>query len=240
MFKISKLDIKKISLRKFLKNIKHKAGRNNKGHITVRSKSSNNIKRLYLNTKLHKTIIRLLSFNITTYIRFRKNLILMQYLSNGSYSLAPTTKINIPGTLLFPNNTIISITNNYYTYINTIRIGSTFIYLQFNNLIIATAIGSKCIMLFKKQLNNFILTPSGSIIIISKNIICLETNIFLENKVRFLTKPVKLMRINFKRPIVRGTVKNACDHPNGGRTRTLKKSKTPWGKIVKKKKYAKN
>jgi len=30
-----------------------------------------------------------------------------------------------------------------------------------------------------------------------------------------------------KKPQVRGTVKNSCDHPNGGRSRALKCSKTP-------------
>jgi len=35
-------------------------------------------------------------------------------------------------------------------------------------------------------------------------------------------------------PIVRGTVKNANDHPNGGRSRALRCSRTPWGQIAKK------
>ena len=34
-------------------------------------------------------------------------------------------------------------------------------------------------------------------------------------------------------PRVRGTVKNANDHPNGGRSRALRLSKTPWGLIAK-------
>ncbi len=37
-----------------------------------------------------------------------------------------------------------------------------------------------------------------------------------------------------KKPTVRGIVKNPCDHPNGGRTRTILLSRTPWGKIAKK------
>ena len=37
-----------------------------------------------------------------------------------------------------------------------------------------------------------------------------------------------------RKPTVRGTVKNACDHPNGGRTRSLKLSRTPWAKVAKK------
>jgi len=35
-------------------------------------------------------------------------------------------------------------------------------------------------------------------------------------------------------PRVRGTVKNANDHPNGGRSRSLRCSKTPWGYVAKK------
>jgi hypothetical protein len=37
-----------------------------------------------------------------------------------------------------------------------------------------------------------------------------------------------------RKPTVRGTVKNSCDHPNGGRTRALKLSRTPWCKVAKK------
>ena len=36
-----------------------------------------------------------------------------------------------------------------------------------------------------------------------------------------------------KSPRVRGTVKNANDHPNGGRCRSLRLSRTPWGYTAK-------
>jgi hypothetical protein len=37
-----------------------------------------------------------------------------------------------------------------------------------------------------------------------------------------------------QKPRVRGTVKNANDHPNGGRTRSLRLSQTPWAQPAKK------
>lgn len=37
-----------------------------------------------------------------------------------------------------------------------------------------------------------------------------------------------------KKPTVRGTVKNPCDHPNGGRSRSLQLARTPWGFPTKK------
>jgi large subunit ribosomal protein L2 len=37
-----------------------------------------------------------------------------------------------------------------------------------------------------------------------------------------------------QKPSVRGTAKNANDHPNGGRTRALKLSQTPWARPAKK------
>lgn len=37
-----------------------------------------------------------------------------------------------------------------------------------------------------------------------------------------------------KYPTVRGTVKNSCDHPNGGRSRALRLSRTPWATPAKK------
>jgi large subunit ribosomal protein L2 len=36
-----------------------------------------------------------------------------------------------------------------------------------------------------------------------------------------------------KKPLVRGVAMNAVDHPNGGRTKSLKYSKTPWGTTTK-------
>jgi ribosomal protein L2 len=39
------------------------------------------------------------------------------------------------------------------------------------------------------------------------------------------------------KPLVRGTVKNANDHPNGGRNRSLLCSKTPWGYTTKKSRF---
>jgi hypothetical protein len=44
----------------------------------------------------------------------------------------------------------------------------------------------------------------------------------------------QLMYLRGRRPIVRGTVRNPCDHPHGGRTRAIPHPQTPWGKPVQK------
>ncbi len=50
----------------------------------------------------------------------------------------------------------------------------------------------------------------------------------------FLFKNAGLCRNLGKKAIVRGTVKNTCDHPNGGKRRALRCSYTPWGLVAKK------
>jgi large subunit ribosomal protein L2 len=96
--------------------------------------------------------------------------------------------------------------------------------------------GSRGLLLDNKYKNflSIIVLPSLKIKILSnRSIVFLN---YIENELYKYQKPQKAgYYINKgKKPTVRGIVKNPCDHPNGGRTRTILLSRTPWGKIAKK------
>jgi ribosomal protein L2 len=80
-----------------------------------------------------------------------------------------------------------------------------------------------------------VLLPSGAMKILKNASVfahegCVQLQ--LQEKVR-LFKAGRMVRSG-RRPQVRGTVKNSCDHPNGGRSRALALSRTPWGFPTKK------
>lgn len=43
----------------------------------------------------------------------------------------------------------------------------------------------------------------------------------------------RALKLQGRRSVVRGVAKNAVDHPNGGRTKTNKPEKSPWGWVAK-------
>ena len=70
-------------------------------------------------------------------------------------------------------------------------------------------------------------------------IICSNSAAFLNYIENELSKYLKVKKAGYyvnkgRKPTVRGIVKNPCDHPNGGRARTVLLSRTPWGKVAKK------
>lgn len=97
--------------------------------------------------------------------------------------------------------------------------------------------GTSAILLTPTFFKNWslVLLPSKSFKILPGN------DVYAHNGVVSLQwqKKIKLFKagrgINMGlKPRVRGTVKNACDHPNGGRSRALRLSRTPWGVPTKK------
>ena len=96
--------------------------------------------------------------------------------------------------------------------------------------------GSRGLLLDNKYRDSFsiIVLPSFKIKIINSRSVAFLN--YIENE---LFKYLRVKKAGHyvnkgKKPTVRGIVKNTCDHPNGGRTRTILLSRTPWGKVAKK------
>ena len=96
--------------------------------------------------------------------------------------------------------------------------------------------GSRGLLLDNKYRNtlSIVVLPSLKVKIISNKSIAFLN--YIENELFKYQKPQKagFYIKKGKKPTVRGVVKNPCDHPNGGRARSILLSRTPWGKVAKK------
>ena len=122
-------------------------------------------------------------------------------------------------------------------------LGSKFRYLVVKGQALVFAIFSHALHLLIVDGIHYVILPSGKVIGVSPSLLVSHYNEFsstltpqhlfcknrIKNKAGFITN------LGFK-PKVRGTVKNPCDHPNGGRARNRFKYKTPWSKLVLKEK----
>jgi ribosomal protein L2 len=80
---------------------------------------------------------------------------------------------------------------------------------------------------FYKETKSIVMLPSLKVKIICNNSIAFLNFTGNEAKKYQRIKKAGFYVNNGRKPQVRGTVKNSCDHPNGGRTRSLKLSRTP-------------
>jgi len=96
--------------------------------------------------------------------------------------------------------------------------------------------GSRGLLLDNKYRGKYsiVVLPSFKIKIINSNSFAFLN--YIENELKKYLKSNKagFYVRNGRKPTVRGIVKNPCDHPNGGRARTILLSRTPWGKVAKK------
>jgi len=96
--------------------------------------------------------------------------------------------------------------------------------------------GSRGLLLDNKYKDtlSIIILPSLKVKILSNSSIAFLNNIHNELHKYQNVKKAGFYKNKGIKPTVRGIVKNPCDHPNGGRTRTILLSRTPWGKVAKK------
>jgi large subunit ribosomal protein L2 len=104
--------------------------------------------------------------------------------------------------------------------------------LYFNNGIqYATSPGSKARLL--ERYNHIkcctIQLPSKEVKLFSFNATCNSTPLLLKNRNKLLFDSKRYNRSKGFGPKVRGVAMNAIDHPHGGKTKSIKFPKTPWG-----------
>jgi len=135
----------------------------------------------------------------------------------------------------------------HYTYLPLSKISPAsrvrFIAKPNSKNIIAHAVGSYAmlVIIFHLIQSAAILAPSGKLLLVSFDTMAA---IFTFNDSKWINfdriqslekqnrRGVRKMLFKNRRPTVRGTVKNPCDHPHGGRTRGTLRPRTPWNKSV--------
>ena len=226
----------------FFKSKKNCSGRNNSGKITIRHRGVLVKKKKILWQDKLRLTINLLSLLIGVY-KQKNNMCffgLIKY-SSGIFSyiyLAHGLKI---GMFLYSNSFF---SKKFYFPLGSVYFFVLYqFYFRFFNVcsffkkksIYARSAGVFCKFLSKNEERNFmkIELPSGQIKFLPLEYNCTigrASNIFAYKDIR--GKAGLTRRLGF-RPSVRGVAMNPVDHPNGGRTKTNKPEKTPWGRIAK-------
>ena len=227
---------KKTPEKNLIKNNHRNKGRNNRGIITIRHRGGG-----------HKRKYRLIDFirnkhNIKgtiasiEYDPNRNARIALVYYEDGEkrYILHPNN-LNVGDNIMSGTNIPISIGNTLP--LNEIPLGTSVHNIELipkRGGQIVRAAGTSAKILAKEGNYVTLRLPSKEIRLIRKE--CFATIGEISNNEAFLVQSGKAGRTRWlgKRPTVRGSVMNPCDHPHGGgegrapigRTRPL----TPWGK----------
>lgn len=217
------------------KNHRNK-GRNNRGIITIRHRGGG-----------HKRLYRIIDFKRNKYgiqgvvaaIEYdpnRNSRIALVYYKDGEkrYILQPKN-LNVGDIILAGSNSPLTIGNTLP--LGEIPLGSSIHNIELipnKGGQLVRAAGTSAKILAKEGNYVTLRLPSKEIRLIRQE--CLATIGEISNNDAFLVQSGKAGRTRWlgKRPTVRGSVMNACDHPHGGgegrtpigRTRPL----TPWGK----------
>ena len=111
------------------------------------------------------------------------------------------------------------------------------------NLLIATSLGSTAVLLTPMLERGLVLVkfPSNTrrLLGLFSTATCMSDNMTRFNRRVFLSsRGVSTIKASFNRhrgfrPIVRGVAKNPVDHPHGGRTKSIRFPRTPWGTATK-------
>lgn len=206
-----------------------KKGRDPMGKIILRTVGSFYNKRSIFKARLTlETINCKFVIKKIYYQKFFRNRAIVQYSSGGVACIPTYSTKRIIGSLYF-NNIF-----NFYNKIKNYKFGTKLSWLQDGSRLFASSRGCFFSPIYSVGNNSVVLLPSGVLKVFDSNIICFR-DIRVYIKDFFFKRGAKLLKWKGKKPTVRGTVKNPNDHPNGGRTRSMLKYMTPWGKLVKKK-----
>lgn len=94
---------------------------------------------------------------------------------------------------------------------------------------------AKVIKFSYKQHTALLSLPSGVKKIFSIHCVVLNKAISLKKRNKVRNTKSGYWRVLGNKPIVRGVAMNAVDHPHGGRTKSVKYPRTPWGLTTKRK-----
>lgn len=235
--------------------LKHKwfSGRNSTGRIVVFSKGSKttNNKAPFVNYSFRdKSISIIAGFFLTP---FRNKINSLVFSSSGSISYVPTPQTH--EVLRFTRfNSLFSKTNRFHKFIILLR-PQAFITHSFflmhslpKNLPVSLlelipsrgiqyvrSTGSKAIILKMDTRTSAALVKlsSGVLKIFSIYSIASKGNVCLKENKKTSNSSAGYYSKQGNKPCVRGVAMNPVDHPHGGRAKSVKYQRTPWGKTTK-------
>jgi len=222
--------------------------KNIKGHRSLRTKKKSNFN-LFWNYR--KTNHPYTSLNVVLYIFF--SLKLFKFISiiknsqgsvysklstenhnlfNYFYFKIPRLKDNWFKFLRFTSPIIKKINFESFLFLIERRSFINNIELFFNSgYKYARAVGSKARILDtnKEYRVTQVMLPSKEVKLFDMYSTCNQYKLILNDKKKLLYDDKRYKRYSGNGPIVRGVAMNAIDHPHGGKTKSIKYPKTPWG-----------
>lgn len=220
---------------------KWKSGRNVSGKVVIRTKTSflKKIKKININYNLRYTKLGFISsFN---FIPFKNKLLSLIIFSNGAFSYYLTVESHKLFSFLY---------FNFYKNLKKIKLKSTFFMLfQIKKLSFISSLeiipgrgsqysrssGTKSRIIKFDKSNHSVLVklPSGVKKIFSYYSFATLGQIYLKENKNFQNGKAGYWRTFGVKSLVRGVAMNPVDHPHGGRTKSVKYPRTPWGKTTK-------
>nr|ASY95706.1 ribosomal protein L2 [Paraurostyla sp.] len=222
--------------------VKNKSGRNDTGLRVIRTKTSilRKNKSIKINYKLNYTKPGIMA--AFSFIPFKNKVASLIFFNNGYVTYFLTTE----------NHKLFSLINfkkkkktikkvvipTYYSMLCKIKKLS---YISCVELLpnsgskYSRSPGTKCRILSfdEKTHSSVLILPSKLKKIFSYYAHALFGQILLSNHKKYYNGKAGYWRTFGLKPIVRGVAMNAVDHPHGGRTKSVRYQRTPWGKTTK-------
>lgn len=230
---------KKLKIKK-----KNNAGKNDSGKIVFKTKTSLLLKKktILINYNLrYMKLGSVLSFQL---IPFKNKLISLIFFNNGFVTYFLSSSVHSIFTIFYPYKKNMKKLKKrfkfYYIFLMLFQIKK--LSLISNIEIIpgkksqyVRSAGTKSRIIKFDKLTHTVLIelPSKIKKIFSYYSLAMKGSIPLPLHKKINKNKFGFWRIFGKKPLVRGIAMNPVDHPNGGRTKSLKYSKTPWGKTTK-------
>ena len=221
--------------------LKNNAGKNDSGKIIIRTKTSVLIKQKTVKINYN---LRYLCLGIITsfkFLPFKNKLLSLIYFANGAVTYYLTTNMHILFSYIYFNK---------YKKLKKIKLKNTYLMLfQIKKLSFVSCMEilpgrgaqycrssgtkSKIIKFDKETHTSLLQLPSKIKKIFSYYSFVLIDAIALSEHKKYLNAKSGYWRSFGLKPIVRGVAMNAVDHPHGGRTKSIRYPRTPWGKTNK-------
>jgi len=222
---------------------KNLAGRSPRGRIIFRTKTSLLFKKKSTRINYSLRFKRLGTIASFSFIPYKNKLLSLIFFSNGSVSYFLSTDSHVLFSFFY---------SNCEKKLKKIKMKSThFMLFQIKKLsfisfleitpgscaqyVRSSGTKARLIAFDKTQHTCLLQLPSGVKKIFSYYSFALLGPLSISFHKKRLNGKAGFWRKFGRKPIVRGVAMNAVDHPHGGRTKSVKNQRTPWGKITKRK-----
>lgn len=232
-------DKKHRALSLFKKNL---SGKNDSKRTVIRTRSSVLIKQKTIKINYNLRYFKLGTISSFIFIPFKNKILSLVYYNNGSITYILTTNSHVLFSLISYTTKKLflkkSRLTNYYLLLCQIKklsFVSCIELLPGKNSQYCRAPGAQGrIIKFNETDHTVIIQlPSKKKKFFSFYSLALLDQITLSCHKNFYNGKAGYWRSFGLKPIVRGVAMNAVDHPHGGRTKSIKYPRTPWGKTTK-------